>query len=163
MFSSENCWEVNEWENSGTLNIRQVRILEIVPQNHGIFGPDIPCFNPRCNTQGVIQKPSCEPISCEALDEKKPMSWNGSRMGRGWFTPFTRVSCHADASQSCRSWRWSCLGTSWPEAWTSVVICSWWRGSEAWTSSPLGSHLMKMPTVLTVFFSPKPRSEVLLN
>ena len=28
-------------------------------------------------------------------------------------------------------------GTSWPEAWTSVVICSWW-GPEAWTSSPFG-------------------------
>ena len=61
------------------------------------------------------------------------------RLKNGWWlTPFTRVSCHADASQSCRSWRWSCLGTSWPEA---------------WTSSPSGSHLVKMPSVLTGFFS----------
>ena len=72
----------------------------------------------RVSTLGVIPgchtKTICEPISCEALDEKKPMSWNGSRMGRGWLTPFTRVSCHADASQSCRSSRWSCLALRGP-------------------------------------------------
>ena len=45
---------INQWENSETLNIWQVRILEInsleIMDCHWISGPEIPCFNPRCNT-----------------------------------------------------------------------------------------------------------------
>lgn len=81
----------------------QVRILEIVPQNHGILDPEIPCFNPRCNTR---------------LSYKNHLRTNLLRSP--WWKE-THVC--GDASQSCSSWRWSCLAvrTRCGEAWTSEV------------------------------------------